>query len=180
MNLELHAYIQPELDRGEKIIWAGRPNALKLGWRRGGMQMLFMIPWTAFALFWTWGATGGLSMDAGFGLFGLVWGGMFVAVGLFVFTRSVLRFRNARHTLYAVTNKRVMELEGPGKVTSYSAADLGTLNRRGTDARGDVVFGKGSWEGRGRGRTWVPAPGLIGVENPREVESLIREYVLAA
>jgi hypothetical protein len=178
MNLELHAYIQPELDRGEKILWSGRPDALKLGWRRGGIQMLFMIPWTAFAIFWTWMATGGLSMNGGFGLFGLAWGGMFVLIGLFMFGRSVLRFRAARHTLYAVTDKRVMALEGPGKVTSYSAADLGTLNRRGNDVRGDIVFGQGHWQGGGRGRNWVPAPGLIGIDKPRDVERLIREHVM--
>lgn len=172
--------IRPELDRGERVLWIGRPDPVALGWRRGGLVVLFLIPWTGFALFWTFMATGGFRTDAGFGVFGLVWGGMFILVGAGMFVRTLLPIAGAWSTVYAVTDRRALIL-GTGKVSSYGPAELGSLVRTGGSRRGSLVFGTAQAAAQARtGRALHaggPDTGFVGIENPREVERLIRERV---
>src|SRR5215216_317047 len=80
----LQQRLQRELLPGERVVWQARPAPSSRA-LTGASAFLFGIPFVAFALFWTWGAThsdgpaGG--RKAGFGWFGYLWGGMFVAIG---------------------------------------------------------------------------------------------------
>ena len=59
MNIDFEAQqaAQAQLDAGERLLWHGRPDPKRQ--MLGGLAiMLFGIPWTAFALFWTGAASG--------------------------------------------------------------------------------------------------------------------------
>ncbi len=178
---KLQEVLRPELDSGEKIHWAGRPDALALGLKRAGPQTLMGIPFTLFALFWTFGATGGFSMDEGFGFFGLVWGGMFIVAGLGMLLGGLYRFSTAGETIYAVTSKRVVIMKNKGQVVSYFPADLSTLTRSGNASKGNILFGQPVQVLNNRRMPWkaLPDAGFTGIANPRDVERLIREKLLA-
>ena len=103
---DLSARFQPDLLRGERILWTGRPDPSRLLTKAD----VFLIP---FGLVWTGGVAS--LFVAGFGDPGppgpvfLVMPLMFLAVGFyFVIGRfMVLRFRK-RRTAYAVTDRRVL------------------------------------------------------------------------
>ena len=68
----------------ETILWAGPPGPRAYS-RRHWKTTLLGIPWTAFAVFWTLGASGGLeSFLSGKPAppFFVLWGLMFVGVGV--------------------------------------------------------------------------------------------------
>jgi hypothetical protein len=52
-----------ELQPGEKLVWAERPQAMALA-RRHMARSLIGIPFTAFAVFWTWMAYTGTRKGA--------------------------------------------------------------------------------------------------------------------
>ena len=72
---DAQARITRELQPGEVVVWAGRPDPDRF--MRGGFLLwLFFIPWTAFSLFWMAGASGFRAPDFSgpasfFPLFGL-------------------------------------------------------------------------------------------------------------
>lgn len=58
---ELSALVERELDPGERVVWTGLPLPGRFARRAWGM-VIFGIPWTAFALFWIAGASGGAGL----------------------------------------------------------------------------------------------------------------------
>tara|TARA_R110000868_G_scaffold120773_1_gene320567 strand:- start:3091 stop:3675 length:585 start_codon:yes stop_codon:yes gene_type:complete len=178
MDIEARQRVEPELESGERILWTGRPDARALGWHRGGVQMLMMIPWLGFVAVWTWVATFVMPPEVSFGQFGLALGGIFVIVGTYYLIQAVLIVFGPSTTLYALTDQRVIISDGPRKATSHPPHALLALTRRGSDERGDLLFARGGWQHTGKYMSWVVAPGLIGIDNPRQVEGLIRQHLL--
>jgi hypothetical protein len=163
--------LQLELDVGERVLWSGQPLPGKLA--RGQMgAVLFAIPWTAFAVCWTVDATaaGGV-----FGLFGVP----FVLTGVFLLCAPWLAYRRARHTVYAITDRRALVIAPAGELLSSGRIEvesymphpnsiIRTINR---DGSGDLVF---AVESNDNGDV---RKGFIGVVNVSDVEQLARRVL---
>jgi len=175
--LETAGFFDSRLERGEKLLWSGRP--------RQGLMLrgsdLFVIPfslvWCGFAVFWeTMVATTGAPK------FMLLWGGMFVVIGLYMvvgrfFADSMARAR----TYYALTNKRVLIVGGllRQNVRSLLLRGLAEMNvSEGRNGRGTITFGPVGFQ-TSMGRGWPGAnraapPAFEGIEEVDRVASLIR------
>jgi hypothetical protein len=101
---------------GEKILWAGRPDARK-AFLFATPMLLFAIPWTVFAIGWEYIAlavffsknshtpSGPMDMMAWvFPIFGLP----FVLVGLYMTAAPFWAWWKARNTVYALTEQRMV------------------------------------------------------------------------
>lgn len=126
------ALLRQELAPGERLLWHARAIPRT---KRGSLAIvLFAIPWTAFAIFWTvmaftlprMGGETGL-MTWLFPAFGLP----FIAVGLFMFAKPLLSRIAAGRTAYAVTDQRVIQLMAGKGILSESVplAKITTLTR---------------------------------------------------
>ena len=132
----LEGALQQELRRGERVLWQGRQVA-RLDPKMFG-TWFFAIPWTAFALFWTfmaWTGTSHVNDDSafstafsiGFPLFGLP----FVLVGCWMLAMPFLAMANAANTIFAVTDQRLLRLYVGRELKSDSveADEIGRLSR---------------------------------------------------
>jgi len=174
----LRALVQAELQPGESLRWLGQPVPARFA-RAALPAVLFAIPWTAFALFWIWGAAQTTSHAPSlaprlFPLFGIP----FVGVGLGMFASPYWALRRARRTVYLVTDRRAVVLGSRwlGGVTarSFEPEKLGDLRReQREDGSGDLVFGQDVVVGN-RGSRRTVDYGFIGVENVREAEEFVR------
>ena len=186
--------IDRELESGEELIWAGRHNGRGIVLKSMPV-VLFGIPWTAFALFWTYMAAGGISNFSNSGSGGPpgimkwvfpLWGLPFILIGFAMLSTPFWGKRKARRTLYALTDRRCIVwnpgFRGAMKVTSYGPDDLVSLSRQERrDGSGDVIFVK-SMRIRERGSssdTVTEAEGFIGVDEPKTLERLIRDTLLS-
>ena len=171
--------VETELRPGEGLRWVGQPLPSRMA--LGGLPaLLFAVPWTAFALFWTWNAAQiscpnpNSSLEARmFPFFGVP----FILVGLGMFTTPLWLMRAARRTVYVVTDRRAIVLRGSwfGSVTvrSFEPEKLGDLSRnQRADGSGDLVFGQDVKVGN-RGATRLVDYGFLGLRDVREAE----EYV---
>lgn len=134
-----------ELRRGEQVRWQGMQLA-RISLMSFGLY-IFAVPWTAFALFWTAMAAGGIATmeiegDWGwlawaFPLFGLP----FIAVGLGMLSVPFLPLWERGKVLYAVTSERVLKLRLGRRldVKSLPARRIGQVERReGPDGAGSL------------------------------------------
>jgi hypothetical protein len=189
---ELEDRVRAELRPGEMLLWVGQP-------RPGRFLLLtlpivlFGIPWTAFSVFWMVMASGmlfgGPPNGGGFQLFFLLfplWGVPFVLIGLGMLSAPYWAWRHAKQTCYAVTDQRVLILEGGlfGKTTirSYGPGALGKMHRtEQSDGSGDLIFEEVS-ETNGNGifrrTTTTTSRGFYGIRNVRGVEELVRRVLL--
>jgi hypothetical protein len=132
----LSAAIQSET-QGERIRWLGRPSS-RAAFSGGMLIWLFAVPWTAFALFWTAGALGLLSigkaaakvsaMNWAMGLFGLP----FILVGLAMLAAPFGLARSARNTVHVITEKRLLTITANRvhtRVKTLWPADLVSIER---------------------------------------------------
>lgn len=202
LPMDAQRRIDGELSPGETLLWAGQPSPGRMA-RQGIVPMLFGIPFTAFALFWTAMAggfgflLGGAVQSAGgsgafaapfllFPLFGLI----FVVVGFGLLLSPLWLYLGAGRTLYAVTSKRVIVWNGRvfGGVTvrSLSPAQLGDRARtEAGDGSGDLVFPRAatlstyqdtdSTNGFSQTRTRVTQFGFFGIPQVKQVDDLMRQ-----
>jgi hypothetical protein len=169
-----------ELARGERVLWQARPAPISLVFA-SGRTFLFGIPFFAFALFWTWTATHGFegprsSGKPGFGWFGYLWGGMFMVFGAQMLLSPLWAWWVARHTLYAVTDRRALLIEVPlGRVTVQSFSGerlLAVARRENSSGRGDLIFERVMMRGA-KGSTHYRDIGFFGISDARGVERLL-------
>ncbi|HKQ57467.1 MAG TPA: hypothetical protein VJY35_06335 [Candidatus Eisenbacteria bacterium] len=167
-----------QMNPGERLLWSGcpTPGAAALG---ALPATLFGIPFTAFALFWIWGASQGIEKAPGpfkfFPLFGIP----FLCVGLGMLLAPLWAWLGARRTVYAVTERRALIITGNGSrtVRSYSGQDIGEITRvEAADGRGTVYFAQRSWT-NSRGFERSTRIGFIGIPEVRRVEQLIRDHL---
>ena len=180
----LHMLVQPELEMGESVLWAGQPAP-----RQFVVQSLptfiFGAVWTAFTAnfihcwyyrvperdvsgpYGLWGFHG-----LAIGLFFVV----FAVVGLAALLAPVWRYFAALRTVYAITQKRVIIIEGARsrKVRSFGADQIGNIKRsERRDGTGDLTFAREP--GRDDdGDLVVKDVEMLGIPEVREVESLLR------
>lgn len=143
---DLDALVRDELAPGERILYAERPLAGRsvLG---AFATWLFAVPWTAFALFWMFAASGGLSGDrpSGVGLVFPLFGLPFVLVGLAMLAAPLKAWHAARRSLCVVTDRRALVFGGAGfraiHVHTFSRSELAAPQRtERPDGSGDLLF----------------------------------------
>jgi len=134
-----------EMGPDEQMRWFGqpRPGSFMLG--SLGL-VLFGIPWTAFAFFWSAGAAGFQIPDLenpDWTMLFPLWGLPFIVVGLGMLSSPLWAYRRAIRTAYAITNKRAIILEGGRSriIRSIAPESFAHLVRRErSGGRGDIVF----------------------------------------
>lgn len=175
--------LQKELDIGERLRWHGRPREGAIKWAAFGIW-LFAIPWTAFALFWTYMAWSGVDTMAdeegpggilkyAFPLFGVP----FILIGLGMLLTPVLGLFSSSERIHGITDKRIITLtsaRGVVRVKSLQARHIGPIERwEGKQGRGKVTIETHSTrDSEGERKTETVT--LIGVENAARVEELVR------
>lgn len=136
------AAVERHLSGPERIEWVGRPDPTKRFTPADRYLVPFSLFWGGFAIFWLVGAT---ASGGAFGLFGIP----FVAIGLyFIFGRFIYKANRKRRTVYAVTNRRVLEIVDGRKGESVTAVYLRSIPNISTSAvsngEGSVEFGLSS------------------------------------
>ena len=177
MPAELRDLVDAELESGERVLWSAQPRASRMA--LGCLPLvLFGIPWTAFAVFWTAAASGfvfggGHGPARLFGLFGLP----FVLIGLAMLSSPLWALRKARRTLYVITDRRAILFDG-GRNTAIRSfgpeALADTRRRQRPDGSGDILFDRTVSSDR-HGHTRERVQGFLGIPNVREVERLLRD-----
>lgn len=168
----LQSLLRDEIRPGEPIRWSGQPQAGSGFHWLMLPQVLFAIPWTAFAIFWMVGAAG-LFDDIGppakerliFAAFGIPFVGIGMAMLLSPFWMRRRLKRAAANTLYVVTDRRAVVFNGgyygnsglammmggmmmrlmPSgiKVQSFSHEQLRNIERiERADGTGDILLGQ--------------------------------------
>ena len=181
MDLEAQTSLQPSLLRGERILWAGRPQR-GIVFRRDDLYMVpFSLLWGGFVINWNFGV-----WSDGAPIFFAIWGIPFLLVGIYLVVGRFFHDAFVRgHLLYAVTNQRLLFLRtGPwGQFRSLEIGYLPVLELeqqhvgRGT-IKFDINDDHGPWRGRGFGSA-VPALSRALrfdlIDHPAVVYDLIRQ-----
>ena len=114
-NAALEPALRGALGPGERIMWMGRPRR-RLDWAPL-LLWLFAVPWTGFALFWTYSAWSMTTRDPraglleqGVGLLFPAFGLPFVVVGLALVAAPLFAITVPARTLNAITDRRVLRL----------------------------------------------------------------------
>lgn len=176
--------LQQELDIGERLRWHGRPRENAVKWAAFGIW-LFAIPWTAFALFWTymaWSGVDSMSDDDGpggilkyaFPLFGVP----FIVIGLGMLAAPLLGLFAKSERIHGITDKRIITLtsaKGVVRVKSLQARHIGPIERwEGKHGRGKVsIETHSSQDSEGVRKT--ETVNLIGIVDAARVEEYVRE-----
>jgi len=176
-EIEMRRVIERELESGERVRWLGQPVPDKLA-STGRKFMLFAIPLTAFAVFWTALVTWIAGL---FGLFGLP----FIGIGVFMFTYPQRLRQAARKTVYALTDKRAIVAAPTSLVRvsdalhfeSYMPMELRSLTRtEAADGSGDLVFA--IITRRTNNGATTTRKGFMGVADVQQVERTLRRELL--
>ena len=194
LDPEIRSRVQSELDSGERLLWAAQPDPRRLARASIGI-VLFGIPWTAFACFWVFMASGGLwglfdngmgiPSDNGFRYFAIcfpLFGLPFVLVGLGMLSAPHWVKRKAKRTAYAVTDRRVILLEGgvwnAVTVRTYMPPQLQRMTRtERPDGTGDLILEEYTWRDSDGDRRHGQH-GLFAIPRVRDVEELIRNTLV--
>ena len=128
-----------------------------------------------------WGASGfklpdlreGLQPQHLFALFGLP----FVFIGFVMLSSPISVWQAARKTVYLVTDKRAISIQGGWSTTirSYLPDQLKDIYRKErADGTGDVIISIRRWKDSD-GDNRNEEIGFLGVRNPREVENILKQ-----
>ena len=173
IDFQLQNEISREIALDERLLWASRANPARMA-KRVAPASFVGIPFLAFSIFWTVSAT---SMGAPF--FFTLWGLMFCGIGLFVLLSPMLAARQGASTIYAVTDKRAIIIEGGSSrsIKSWTRRDIENIDRiEHADGTGDVIFARERRPGS-RGRSYTHEIGFFGVQDARLVEGYLRQLV---
>jgi len=172
--------LERELRPGERVVWSQQPRPSTLA-RKSSTTFLFGIPFFAFAVFWTYGASGGFESSRTHKAswppwFPLLWGGMFIVIGAGLLLSPLWAYWKALRTVYAITDQRGILIAAPWRRTMHSfvGQHLVDIHRVEDDSgRGDIVFHRQARSGK-RGDYYYDT-GFLGIEGVREAEDLLRE-----
>jgi hypothetical protein len=177
---DLERAVTDELAAGERIVWGVQPLA-----RRFLLQTLpvvvFGVPWTAFSVFWTVMAAGGVASAGAAGWWAWIfplWGVPFVLVGLAMLSAPYGAWRGARRTLYLVTDRRALAFTAKGRaaieVRAFAPDALGALRRvQRPDGSGDLFFARDEWRDSDGDRRTADV-GFTAVPDVRAAEEAVR------
>lgn len=194
LPVELETRVRSEIRVGERLLWVGQPRPGRFALQSLPI-VLFGILWTGFAVFWMVSASdflfhgpGGNGGPGGFGaifacfpLFGLP----FVLIGLGMLSSPYWRWRQAKQTCYALTDRRAIVWQagtfGGVSVRSYGPEALGRIHRTEyADGSGDLIFEEivsVRCDSDGNPTT-TTRHGFMAIANVREVEELLRRVLL--
>lgn len=174
---DLQSRIALELDPGERIQWMDMPipryftpNSTK--------AFIFAIPWTAFALFWTYAAAGFempdlTSFEDLFCLFGVP----FILIGILMFCTPLWTYHQALKTVYVITDRRAIILAAakPAKLSSYPPEALAHLTlREHQDGTGDIIIAREeSFDSDGD--SYIKEFGFFQIPFPAEIKARLDE-----
>ncbi len=186
--------IRRELETGERVLWSDQPTPHSLGralhpsTRAGWFFVIIAAAWITFATIFMivahrsgWKSNGKskpppIAFQIGFPAFGLP----FLALGVRIVRAPARAGRAAPHTAYALTDRRVIVIEGTARaddrtVISFTRDDLKHARRKEyPDGRGDLVFADVDSGANVNNRPVFVPRGVLGVPNIAEVERLIR------
>ena len=178
MQIEDQQAMSPYLQPNESLQWTGRPPGGLLFRRSDAVMVPFSLAWGGFAVYWEV-----MAYNSGAPPFFLLFGGIFVVVGLYITVgRFVADLMIRQKTVYAITTERALILSGLFGRTVRSInlklqIDISLEQRE--NGRGTITFGSAfpvrtffatsGWPGYGR--SVVPCFELI--ENVASVYQLI-------
>ncbi|MDP0495174.1 MAG: hypothetical protein Q7Q73_03100 [Verrucomicrobiota bacterium JB024] len=178
----LQNQIDAELEAREKVLWQEMPVPQLFTPASTG-AFLFGIPWTAFALFWMWGASGfGKSDMDGPASFFFLFGLPFVLIGFGMLLSPLWTYRKALRTVYVITDRRAITFEGGRGMTirSYPPAKLQNIYRKQhKNGSGDVVIEVNAWRDSDGDRRSEQL-GFLRVRNAKQAETLLKTLAEAA
>jgi hypothetical protein len=150
--------------------------------------LIFAVPWTAFAVFWTVAAAGGIWNRGGapaswFHYVFPLWGVPFILIGLAMLSTPWWTARAARRTVYAITDRRaivwIAQAWGRTEVQSFEPKRLLSLTRtERANGSGDLIFEQFR-ETNGSSTTTIRR-GFMGLRDVRDAEEVLRETLLRA
>jgi hypothetical protein len=116
--MPLDLALRRELTTGERLLWSAQPRGKRL--IAGLAIWIFAIPWTAFALFWEtmaflpWAGETHTpdSVRLSFGIIMPLFGIPFVLIGFWMLWKPIAAMRQAKSTVYALTDRRLFRLVG--------------------------------------------------------------------
>lgn len=173
---ELQQKLSLELKAGEQLQWVGQPELRAV--RKAAMPLLlFFIPWTAFALFWTIAATGFQLPDLSRSIFYLLFplfGLPFIGVGIWGLSMPWRMAKMAQFTVYAITTQRIIILTNGSKqlkCQSFYSHSLTNVSReQQPDGSGNLYFYNESAQHKnGKHKK----QGFYGVADVQRVEALV-------
>ena len=186
VDASLRSAVQSEVRDGERLVWAAQALPRYFTGPALG-SVLFAIPWTGFAIFWTVSAFvgtrymgGGDATSAGFRFFPL-FGVPFILIGLALFSAPFWTARRLKRTVYAITDRRAIILAagsfGSMKVRSFGPGALASIERvERADGSGDLIFEEYT-ERRGSSSHTV-RHGFVSVARVRDVEDVVRKTLV--
>jgi hypothetical protein len=93
------------LEPGERLLWSGRPNALRYAQARGGINLIIGFAVLVFAQVWTARASGDGSQFA--------WvGAIFFLIALALLLSPLWRMWRGLRTVYGLTDRRALTVVG--------------------------------------------------------------------
>lgn len=179
--------IRKELERGEKLLWAGIPRQGVTLQKADAFLIPFSIMWGGFAIFWEASvlmipsSTKGPPADIVFPLFGIP----FVAIGLYMMVgRFFVDAKMRSKTFYGVTDRRAIIVSGlfSREVKSLPLRTISdvTMTEK-SDGSGTILLGPSSgpssamqgaaWPGMNR----ATPPQFAMIPKARQVYALIRQ-----
>jgi hypothetical protein len=164
---------------GEGVLWAASPDRWAYA-RKYWKTALFGIPFTAFAIFWTYGAASNIPAKSGqgFGLFFPLWGLMFVLFGLSMLLSPLWAAWTAGSVYYVVTERRAVIFEKKLKlnIQSFSRSSVAGYERVSSGGVGGSIIFQRIADRSGRG-TRVREIGFIGLPEYAGAEQALRRLV---
>jgi len=179
---EIRQIAQGELRSAEeRLLWVSAPIPGEAA-RRALPGAFVGIPFTAFALFWMWAAGTGFGRGSGAPLPFVLFGSIFVIVGLSILLSPLWAYLNANKQVFAITNTRafiVTDGFSGRNVRSYGDEDIHNLERRErSNGIGDLVFDRHQYTVRrsnGSRSTRTEEHGFFGVPDVRQAERILLE-----
>jgi len=159
-----------ELEPGERIEWQEMPARHYFTGTSIG-AFLFAIPWTAFAIFWMFGAS--RSGSIAFTSFGIP----FVLIGIGMLSSPFWTYRKSLNTIYVITDRRAITFDGGRTVTirSYEPERLGNVFRKErNDGSGDVIISQKEWRDS-EGDKQREELGFIRIKDAKRVERMLKK-----
>ncbi len=179
LPIYLQELIEQELQSDETIVWMDQPNPKRFMLKALPI-ILFAIPWTAFSIFWMAGASGFKIPDFSkpesfFMLFGLP----FLFIGIGMLSTPLWIARNAKKTVYLLTDQRAIIFDGGWSTTIrfFKPDQLINISRKQRrNGTGDLIFViQFTYNNQDNQR--VKEIGFIGIDDVKMVHDLIEKLV---
>ena len=187
---ELRRKIDNELQQGEFIRWVEQPVP-RFFTAASITTVLFGIPVTSFSIvlpiFLMWGLLSSLKGTTHLELVLIIAVVIifvlpclfFVYAGFLMLSSPIRIWQEARNTVYLVTDKRAISIQGGSSITirSYLPDQLKDVYRKErSDGTGDVIIAIRQWKDSG-GYQQSEEIGFFGVRSSQEVANMLRQFV---